>query len=201
MRRGAVFIFASTKDVYGRFADNYQLVPEDCPTLYSGQSALEWSKLIAERYVEYFGVQRGFRTCIFRMSTVYAPPTEGNIPSFIGAYADAINKGEQIRLPAGGRPRRDVMHVDDLSRACLAFADSIIRNGIYNLGGGAQNAASLKSLVETIEDVSGLQAVVSEDQVPDPAPMNYVSDLSRVMQELDWEPKIGYRDGLRSLFS
>ena len=47
MREGSAFIFASTKDVYGRFADNYREVPESCPTLYSGQSPLEWSKLIA----------------------------------------------------------------------------------------------------------------------------------------------------------
>ena len=45
MKEGAVFIFASTKDVYGRFADGFQEVPESCQTLYAGQSALEWSKL------------------------------------------------------------------------------------------------------------------------------------------------------------
>ena len=36
MRKDAVFIFASTKDVYGRFADNFREVPEACQT----QSAL-----------------------------------------------------------------------------------------------------------------------------------------------------------------
>src|SRR5258708_38263423 len=44
MKEDSVFIFASTKDVYGRFADNFSEVPESCPTLYAGQSALEWSK-------------------------------------------------------------------------------------------------------------------------------------------------------------
>ena len=34
MREDAVFIFISTKDVYGRFADNFREVPENCPTLY-----------------------------------------------------------------------------------------------------------------------------------------------------------------------
>src|SRR5689334_6717268 len=82
MRERSVFIFASTKDVYGRFADNYREVPETCPTLYSGQTALEWSKLIAERYVEYYAHTRNFRSCIFRLSTVYAPMTEGNTPNF-----------------------------------------------------------------------------------------------------------------------
>lgn len=201
MSEGSVFIYASTKDVYGRFADNYSLVNEDCPTLYSGQSPLEWSKLIAERYVEYYAHQRKFRACIFRMSTVYAPMSAYNTPNFVGYYSDSINKGERMRLPGGGRPVRDIMHVDDLSRACSAFIDSVIRHGLYNIGGGQANALSLGKLVEKLEEVSGLQAIVeTDDPLPDPVPMNYVTDNSRASQELGWLPEIGLSDGLRTLF-
>src|SRR5262245_21178284 len=35
VRKDAAFIFASTKDVYGRFADNFAEITEECPTLYS----------------------------------------------------------------------------------------------------------------------------------------------------------------------
>ncbi|MGI8883057.1 MAG: NAD-dependent epimerase/dehydratase family protein, partial [Pyrinomonadaceae bacterium] len=140
MREDSVFIFASTKDVYGRFADNYQVVPESCPTLYAGQSALEWSKLIAERYVEFYANQNRFRSCIFRLSTVYAPHSEGNTPNFVTHYADALNLGEPLRLPADGTPKRDLLHIEDFSRVCEAFIDSVIRNGLYNLGGGRENA-------------------------------------------------------------
>ncbi len=201
VRKDAAFIFASTKDVYGRFADNHGEVPEGCRTLYAGQSALEWSKLIAERYVEYYAHQRGFRACIFRMSTVYAPPSEGNQPNFVGHYADAINKGERIRLPGGGRPRRDILHVDDLAAACSAFAESVIRHGLYNLGGGRANAMSLSELVASMEQVSGLQAIVDTGSpLPDPAPMNYVSDLTLIDQELGWRPAISVESGIETLF-
>lgn len=201
IRPDAVFIFASTKDVYGRFADNFPQVPESCQTLYSGQSALEWSKLIAERYVEYYAHQNRFRACIFRMSSVYAPRTEGTTPNFVGAYADAINRGESIRLPASGRPRRDLLHVDDLSTAFKAFVDSVIRHGLYNIGGGYPNSMTLNELVAKLEEVSGLQAIVDrEHPLPDPAPMNYVSDLSLIRQELDWEPRVRLEDGLKQLF-
>jgi nucleoside-diphosphate-sugar epimerase len=201
IRKDAVFVFASTKDVYGRFADNFGEVPESCQTLYSGQSALEWSKLIAERYVEYYAHQNHFRACIFRMSTVYAPPTENTTPNFVGAYADAINKGETIRLPAGGRPRRDLLYVDDFSAACKAFVDSVIRHGLYNIGGGRENSLTLNELVRKLEEVSGLQAVVdTEHPLPDPAPMDYMTDLSLIKQELDWKPTTGLDEGLRRLF-
>ena len=201
VRRDAAFIFASTKDVYGRFADNYREVPENCPTIYSGQSSLEWSKLIAEHYVDYYAHTNGFRSCILRLSTVYAPPSEANTPNFVGAYANAINSGSPIRLPASGRPIRDVMHVDDLSSACSAFADSLIRHGTYNVGGGRSNAYSLRQLVEMLEEVSGLEAVVDGDHpLPDPFPMNYITDISRIDQELEWRPQVPTAKGLRSLF-
>ena len=201
IRKDAAFIFASTKDVYGRFADNFSEVTEECPTLYSGQTALEWSKLIAERYVEYYGHQNGFRACIFRLSNVYAPNSEGNTPGIVGALANAINLGERIRLPGGGRPIRDHLHVDDLAKVCGAFADSVIRHGLYNVGGGQANAVSLNRLVEKLEEVSGLQAVIDEENsLPDPAPFNYVSSLNRVSQELGWKPSVGLDVGLKSLF-
>ncbi len=201
VKKDAVFIFASTKDVYGRFADNYAEVPETCQTFYAGQSALEWSKLIAERYVEYYAATRGFRSCIFRLSTVYAPNTEGNTPNFVGHFVDALNKGERLRLPGGGLPRRDLMHVADLCSACTAFSDSIIRYGTYNLGGGSENAASLTEIVNILEQVSGLQAVIDEEHpFPSPIPFNYVSDLSLIRQELGWKPEVSLEVGLITLF-
>ncbi len=201
VRKDAAFIFASSKDVYGRFAGNFSEVPEGCQTLYSGQSALEWSKLIAERYVEYYAHQNGFRGCIFRMSTVYAPPSEGNAPNFVGHYAKAINMGESIRLPGAGRPRRDILHVNDFAEACSAFADSVIRHGTYNLGGGRDNALTLNDLIAKMELVSGLEAIVdSAHPLADPAPFDFVSDISMIDRELGWRPKISLHDGLRTLF-
>jgi len=201
VHKDAVFVFASTKDVYGRFADNFADVPEECQTLYSGQSALEWSKLVAERYVEYYAHQNNFRACIFRLSTIYGPPSENNTPSFLGHFSDAINKGLKIQLPGNGRPVRDVMHVGDLTTACEAFADSTIRHGLYNLGGGRENALPIRGLVERMEEISGLQAVIDEaNPLPDPVPFNYVSSLDRVKHELGWKPTIDLSSGLKTLF-
>ena len=202
MSEDAVFIFASTKDVYGRFADNYAAVAETCPTLYAGQSALEWSKLIAERYVEYYANARNFRSCIFRLSTIYAPSSEGNTPNFVGHFANALNFGERLRLPGEGTPKRDLLHVEDFAKACTAFTESIIRHGLYNLGGGPTNTLSLRDLVSKMAEVSGLQAVIDEENpLPPPVPLNYTTDLTLIDQELGWRPTISIDEGLRSLFN
>ncbi|MBC8029738.1 MAG: NAD(P)-dependent oxidoreductase [Pyrinomonadaceae bacterium] len=200
MRSGAVIVYASTKDVYGAHAAAYDEVPESCPTDYCGQSALEWSKFLGERYLEYYARQQGVRTCIFRMSTVYARPSDGNEYGFVTHYTESVKRGHAIRLPLGGNPIRDIMHVDDFSRACQAFIRSSHVYGLYNLGGGKANAASLRTMVDTVGRLIQLEPVIIEDEaLPHPVPVNYVSDLSRIREQLDWEPEIGIEEGLRSL--
>jgi nucleoside-diphosphate-sugar epimerase len=135
------------------------------------------------------------------MSTVYAPMSEGNVPNFVTHYADAINKGETIRLPGGGRPRRDLLYVDDFSKACQVFIDSALRHGSYNLGGGRRFSLTLTEIISKLEQVSGLQAVVdSENPLPDPVPLDYVTDIGLVTRELDWNPTTTIEDGLGRLF-
>jgi nucleoside-diphosphate-sugar epimerase len=197
---GACFIYASTKDVYGASADSYTDVPETCPTDYSGQTALEWSKLIGERYVEYYARQRDVRTCIFRMSNVYARPSAGNDSGFVTHYVESVKRGWPIRLPLGGVPVRDILHVDDFSRACRAFIDSSHVYGLYNLGGGRENSATLLDIVATVGKMIQLEPnIVNDDSLPHPVPINYVSDLTRIREQLGWQPEIGIEEGLRSL--
>jgi nucleoside-diphosphate-sugar epimerase len=200
MKPGSVFIYASTKDVYGANAESYSPVPESCPTVYSGQSPLEWSKLIGERYVDYYAHQRNVRACIFRLSTVYARPSDGNEPGFVTHYVESVKRGWPIQVPIGGHAIRDILHVEDFSRACQAFIDSSYSYGLYNLGGGQRNAATLSEMISTIGKLIQLDPIIQyNDALSHPVPVNYVSDLRLVREQLGWQPEIGIKDGLQSL--
>lgn len=200
MQPGSVFIFASTKDVYGPHADQYEEVPESCSTSFQQQTALEWSKLIAEKYVEFYAAQLNFRSCIFRLSTIYARPSEGNANGFVTHYVESVKRGWPIRLPLEGRPVRDILHVADFSQACRAFIDSSVQHGLYNLGGGRDNALSLREMIDSVAEIIQCSPVVDDDnQLPMPVPLNYISDLTRAREELNWQPAIGVAAGLRSL--
>jgi CDP-paratose 2-epimerase len=200
MRPNSVFIFASTKDVYGSHADEYEEVPETCSTQFDQQTALEWSKLIAENYIEFYARQGGFRSCIFRLSTIYARPSEGNANGVVTHYVESVKRGWPIRLPLEGKPVRDILHVEDFSRACRAFIDSQVMHGLYNLGGGRANALSLREIIDTVADTIQCNPVIDEaNPLPTPVPLNYISDLTRITDELGWRPQIGVEDGLKSL--
>lgn len=201
MRSGSVFIYASTKDVYGSHASDYQFVPEDCPVEENPASAFELSKLIGERYVEYYARQRRVRACIFRLSAVFARPTDGNENGFVTHYVESVKHRWPIRLPAGGDPVRDILYVDDLSRACRSFINSDREFGVYNLGGGRLNAVSLRDLVTRIGRMLEIEPVIEEDpNIPLPVPLRYVSDLTRIEKELGWRLQVGIDDGLRVIF-
>lgn len=200
MKPGSMFIYASTKDVYGSNAEGKNEVAEDTSTDYSGQSAFEWSKLIGERYVEYYAKQRDIRACIFRLSTVFARPSENNEPGLVTHYVESVKHRIPIRLPAGIDPVRDFLYVDDFSRACRAFFKSDIQFGLYNLGGGRLNALSLRDMIQRIGAIIDIEPVIQEDpSLPPPVPLRYVSDTTRIMEELDWRTEIAIDVGLRVL--
>lgn len=198
--KDACFIYMSTKDIYGRFADKYQEVDEQCETTYSGQNAYEWSKLIGEKYVEFYARQRGFRAAIFRSSNVYAQHTN-RFTGIVGGLVNSLNFGNPIKLPGDGTTIRDYLHVDDLSRACHVFFKSSLNFGLYNIGGGRDNSVSVLQLIEKLEKASGLQAIIdNENSLPAPKPKRYISDLTLAGLEIDWKPQIALDDGLSMLF-
>ncbi|MEP6742253.1 MAG: NAD(P)-dependent oxidoreductase [bacterium] len=200
LKPNAAFIYASTKDVYGSHANLQPQVSETCSTDYSGQTALEWSKLIGERYVEYYARQKEVRACIFRLATVYARPSEGNEAGFVTHYVEAVKRGWPIHLPLNGQALRDILHVDDFSRACQMFMDSALASGLYNLGGGMRNSVTLRELVNMIGKLIELEPViVDEPALPANVPARYVSDLTKIREQLAWQPQIGIEEGLRWL--
>jgi nucleoside-diphosphate-sugar epimerase len=200
MRPGSMFIYASTKDVYGSNASAEGEVAEDTSTDYCGQSAFEWSKLIGERYVEYYARQKNIRACIFRLSTVFARPSEGNTPGIVTHYVESIKRRTPIRLPAAADPVRDILYVDDFSRACRSFMDSSLDFALYNLGGGRMNEVSLRDIIKRVSSMIEIEPVIQEDpSIPLPVPLRYVSDITKIDNELGWRPRVGVDVGLRVL--
>jgi len=197
MKAGSAFVYASTKDVYGSHVSETEEVAENTSTDYCGQTAFEWSKLIGEKYVEYYSRARNVRACIFRLSTVFARPSD-NDPGIITHYVESIKNRLPIRLPEGVDPIRDILYVDDLSRACRTFINSGIEFGLYNLGGGRLNAVSLRDVLKRVGSMIDIEPIIQEvPGLPAPVPLRYVSNITRIENELGWRPQIGIEDGLR----
>lgn len=201
LRPHQVFVFASTKDVYGTHSLRRRVVNETCPTSFVGQGAYEWSKLIAEKYVEYYGHRLNLRTAILRLSTTYAPLTEGNTGTFINFFAGAIKNETPIRLKARGRQVRDLLHVDDLAEAIQRFLRSKVSGEIFNIGGGPDNTTTLAGLVDTLSAMIRKGPVLELSSEKETGQMRYVSDIRKICRALNWAPRMNLKRGLKTVIS
>jgi nucleoside-diphosphate-sugar epimerase len=75
-----------------------------------------------------------------------------------------------------------------------------VNRATYNLGGGRKNAISLREIAQTVGHLIEREPVFDDTtRLPAPVPFDYVSDTSRVRQELRWEPRVTVEEGLRGL--
>jgi nucleoside-diphosphate-sugar epimerase len=194
-------ILISTKEVYGRKAANLPVVDENCPILFDGHTAYDWSKLLAEQYAEYYTHRIGARLGIFRLSSCFAPISTGNKGSFVNIFADAVINGHKLILKSRGAHVRDLLHVTDLCRALEAFLDSGLRREIFNLGGGLSHAVSLFDLVCLIGELAAKTPVVEPIDEPDPGVSRFVTDTGKIERALGWRPALSLRDGLATILA
>ncbi|MBX7219578.1 MAG: NAD(P)-dependent oxidoreductase [Blastocatellia bacterium] len=183
-------IYTSTKDVYGIHAERFQTVPETCPTAYQGQSPYAWSKRLGEDILLAAATQKGFRLGIFRLATVFAPATPDNPGGWVSKFAAQLRKGGELHLRWSGQQVRDILPVGELGRACQAFIASGRQFGLYNVGGGLKNSGTLKEFALMLAEIHRIPSALVQTR-PDPVPgdqFRYISDLTRLRQELDWEP-------------
>ena len=97
--------------------------------------------------------------------------------------------GEDYPTP-DGTCLRDYVHVDDLSRAHIAVFPKLSEPGVqffYNLGTGKPH--SVKEVIETVEEVTGLKVPVKKgDRRPGDPPALY-ADSTRALSDLNWQIK------------
>lgn len=183
-------IFTSTKDVYGIHSERFQTVPETCSSAYQGQGSYAWSKRLGEDILLSAAAQKRFRLGVFRLGTVFAPGTPDNPGGWVSKFAAQLRMGGELHLRWGGQQVRDVLPVSELGRVCQAFIASGRQFGLYNVGGGPKNSHTLKEFALMLAEIHRTPRACVQTG-PDPVPgdqFRYVSDLTRLQQELDWEP-------------
>lgn len=179
LRVGQILIYTSTRDVY------------------AGQDAYAVSKLISDKYVSYYANYSGFKAGVFRLSTTYAPPTNGS--NFINFFVKSVQEGTKISLLMEGRQKRCFLYVDDLSRAFEKFIDSGRTHEIYDIGGGEDNSTTILGLVRIIEDIVGKKAEINFSKENVKGTIHYIAYLSQISENLNWQPKVSIVEGIRKL--
>jgi CDP-paratose 2-epimerase len=214
----APVIFASTNKVYGRLLDDdaveregKRYVPRDERLAFgvSEDTSLDLyspygcSKGAADQYVRDYARVFGLRSAVLRMSCIYGPRQFGNEDQGWVAhfFLQAIKK-LPITVYGDGYQVRDALYVEDAAAAWLGALDHIdaIKGRVFNLGGGYQNAVSLRELLDLIgEMLKQPPQVTFDDWRPGDQPW-YVSDIRAISKSLGWAPRMKLRAGVKRLY-
>ena len=210
-------VFASTNKVYGNLEDLEMSEEADCynpvddrirslgidelrPLAFA--TPYGCSKGAADQYVLDYARSFGLRTAVLRKSCVYGPRQFGTEDQgWVAHFLIRALRDEPVVVFGDGKQVRDVLHVAD---AVTAY-HSILRNidklagRAFNLGGGIQNAISLRTLLDEIAVLKGSAVRVTFADKRTGDQRYFVADTRNIAQCVGWRAKIGWREGLRDL--
>lgn len=128
----------------------------------------------------------------------YEPHRSHVAAALIRKFHDAREAGDKrVEIWGTGRPRRELMHVDDAANACLHVMDHYDDPLPINLGPGED--LTIKQLAELIGELIYPDAKLEFDvSRPDGVPRKLL-DTSR-LNALGWRPQIDLREGLISAY-
>jgi GDP-L-fucose synthase len=121
------------------------------------------------------------------------------LPAMIRRFHEArISGAPSVTLWGTGTPRRELLHVDDLARACLLLLERYDGPEPVNVGVGQD--LSVRELAELVAAVVGYEGAIEWDpRRPDGTPRKLL-DVSHV-QELGWAAEIPLGEGVRSTYA
>ena len=172
-RRRTPLIFASTNKVYGDLADielaiqNEAWQPTEPALRVRGvdehrpldfHTPYGCSKGAADQYVLDYARSYDVPTCVLRMSCIYGPRQMGTEDQgWVAHFLIRALEGAPITLYGDGRQVRDILNVADAVDAYVAAWERIeaVSGRAFNLGGGPENAVSLKGLISHIDQLIG----------------------------------------------
>jgi len=111
--------------------------------------------------------------------------------------------GTPITIFGSGLQVRDVLHVNDLTRAFEAvLANRKTTEGqVYNVGGGTLNTVSLVELMAVIEDLTGIKCSFDRERLRPGDQLIYITDFSKLTRDTGWRPEVSVGGVLESLYT
>ncbi len=187
-------------DVGYRYAD----YPDGMPT----HAALDFhspygcSKGAADQYVRDYARIYGLQTVVFRQSCIYGPHQFGvEDQGWIAWFAISGIIKRPITIYGDGYQVRDVLYIHDVSRLYDMAIKNIkkISGNIYNVGGGADQAFSVLQTIKKLEYMlKKPMPYLFSDWRPGDQKV-YISDTSKIKNDLGWKPKVDFDQGLKRL--
>lgn len=189
-------VYASSSSVYG----DLEFLPKTEDMLPRPLSPYAVSKLAGEKYCQVFTKLYGLETVVFRYFNVFGPnqdPTS-QYSAVIPKFIEVIKKGKSPVIYGNGEQSRDFTYVKNVVEANLqACGDycEMLSGEVFNIAYGKR--VTINELVRQINQILGTNV---QPKYADPRPgdvKHSLANIGKARQFLNYEPKIGFEEGLR----
>jgi len=200
---GARLFIASTSEVYG----DPTVHPQD--ESYWGhvnpigdRACYDEGKRCAEALAVSFARQYGVEVRIARIFNTYGPRMHEDDGRVVSNFAVQALRGEPITLYGSGEQTRSFCYVDDLVEAAIRFmalsedaaTDGHAGSRPMNLGNPTE--VTIRDIAELVREITGSRSELVFRPLPADDPARRRPDIGRAARLLDWQPRIGLREGL-----
>ena len=175
-------------------------IDEHEPILNGALTPLHVSKRSTELYTQTYAETYGMRTASFRLTGMYGERQFGGMDhGWVANFAIRTVMGRPITIFGTDKQVRDILYAQDAARAFeLWFKNG--KTGIYNIGGGYENAISLKECLRALSKSSpGIKQLIEVKPARFGDLYYFVCDYQKAKNEFGWAPKIRPKKGIANL--
>jgi dTDP-glucose 4,6-dehydratase len=191
---GAVFLQASTSEVYGdpllhpQREDYWGNVNPVGP-----RAVYDEAKRYSEALVSAWRRSRRLSVRIVRIFNTYGPRMRLNDGRVVPAFIAQAMAGEDFTVFGDGRQTRSFCYVQDLVDGLLRLALSRVEDPV-NIGNPVE--MTILEFAEAVRAAAGGGGAIHFRPLPEDDPKQRQPDITRARALLGWEPRVGLKEGL-----
>lgn len=162
------------------------------------------AKIASIKMCEFYNKQYGTKFISLQPTNLYGENDNYNLsashvlPALIRKFHEAkIKNLKSVEIWGTGKPKREFMHVSDLSRAIYFVIKKNININIINVGSGDE--ISIKNLARKIAKIIGYKGSIKfNTKLPDGTPRRIVDN--KILKKLGWRASIKLDDGIKKVY-
>ena len=157
------------------------------------------AKIAGIKMCESYNIQYGTNYKCLMPSNTYGPNDNYNLqnshffPALIRKIHDSkIKKVNKIILWGTGKPKRELIYVDDVADACIFFLNKKTKESLINIGTGKD--IKIEQYAKSIMKFLNIKINIHFDKTkPDGTPRKLLD--TTIAKKYGWRPKISLKDG------